>query len=102
MIQSNLEVADQLDFIFSRADISYCLFNKANNEINCIHNQSNHLPSLIKQLRLSIENEQFDLICNGITLKHSSYEKILGVKTIDNKLCFDEHITKICKTENKK
>ena len=31
------------------------------------------------------ENEQFDLICNDITLKHSSHEKILGV-TIDNKL----------------
>ena len=31
------------------------------------------------------ENEQFDLICNDITLKHSSHEKILGV-TIDSKL----------------
>ena len=47
------------------------------------------------------ENEQFDLICNDITLKHSSHEKILGV-TIDNKLSFDEHIINICKTANKK
>ena len=47
------------------------------------------------------ENEQFDLICNGITLKHSSHEKNLGV-TIDNKLFFDEHIINICKTANKK
>ena len=31
------------------------------------------------------ENEQFDLICNHITLKHSSHEKILGV-TIGKKL----------------
>ena len=46
------------------------------------------------------ENEQFDLICNDITLKHSSHEKILGV-TIDNKLSFDEHIINICKTANK-
>ena len=46
------------------------------------------------------ENDQFDLICNDITLKHSSHEKILGV-TIDNKLSFDEHIN-ICKTANKK
>ena len=29
------------------------------------------------------ENEQFDLLCNDITLNHSSHEKILGV-TIDN------------------
>ena len=47
------------------------------------------------------ENEQFDLICNDITLKHSSHEKILGV-TIDNKLSFDEHIINIYKTANKK
>ena len=47
------------------------------------------------------ENEQFDLICNDITLKHRSQEKILGV-AIDNKLSFDEHIVNICKTANKK
>ena len=47
------------------------------------------------------KNEQLDLICNDITLKHSSHEKILGV-TIDNKLSFDEHIINICKTANKK
>ena len=43
------------------------------------------------------ENEQFDLICNNITLKYSSHEKILGV-TMDDILSFDEHINKICKT----
>ena len=47
------------------------------------------------------ENEQFDLICNDITLKHNSHEKILGI-TIDNKLSSDEHIINICKTANKK
>ena len=47
------------------------------------------------------ENEQFDLLCNDITLKHSSHQKILGV-TIDNNLSFDEHIINICKTANKK
>ena len=47
------------------------------------------------------ENEQFDLICSDITLKHSSHEKILGV-TSDNKLSFDEHIINICKTADRK
>ena len=46
------------------------------------------------------ENEQFDLICNDITLKHDSHGKILGV-TIDNKLSF-EHINNICKTASNK
>ena len=45
------------------------------------------------------ENEQFDLICSGITLKHRSHEKLL---TIDNKLFFDELITNSDKTANKK
>ena len=43
------------------------------------------------------ENEQFDLICNDITRKHSSHEKLLA-----NKLSFDEHIINIYKTANKK
>ena len=47
------------------------------------------------------ENEQFDLICNGITVKHSSHEKILGGNT-DNKLSFDQHIINNRKTANKK
>ena len=47
------------------------------------------------------ENEQFDLICYDIILKHSSHGKSLGV-TIGKKLCFDEHIINICKTANKK
>ena len=42
------------------------------------------------------ENDQFDLICNDITLKHSSHEKILSV-TIDNKLSFDEHTNNTCR-----
>ena len=47
------------------------------------------------------ENEQLDLICNDITLKHTSLEKILGVTT-DNKLSFDKRINNICKTANTK
>ena len=47
------------------------------------------------------ENEQFDLICSDITLKHSSQENILGV-TIDNKLSFDEHIIISAKQLTKK
>ena len=47
------------------------------------------------------ENEQFELLCSDVTLKHNSPEKNLGV-TIDNELSFDEHIINICKTPNKK
>ena len=47
------------------------------------------------------EKGQFDLIYDGVTLKHNSHKKFLGV-TIDNKLSFDEHIINICKIANKK
>ena len=47
------------------------------------------------------ENEQFDLLCNDITLKHSSHEKTLDV-AIDHKLSFDEHIINVCKPAHKK
>ena len=47
------------------------------------------------------ENEQFDPLCNDITLKHSSHEKTLDV-AIDHNLSFDEHIINVCKPANKK
>ena len=46
-------------------------------------------------------NEQFDLLCDDITLKHSSHQKILDVG-IDHNLSFDEHIINVCKPANKK
>ena len=63
------------------------------------------------------ENEQFYLMCNDITLKHSSHEKFLNVTInsyisnffvvavllpINNKLSFYEQIINIYKTANKK
>ena len=47
------------------------------------------------------ENKKRDIMCNDITLKHSSQENLLGV-TIFNKLSLDENIINICKTANKK
>ena len=39
---------DYLDVTFNRIDFSYSPLNKTNNEINYIHKQSNHSPSIIK------------------------------------------------------
>ena len=54
-IQCNLKIVDYLDVTFNLTDSSYRSFNKPNNEINYIHKQSNHPPSIIKQLPLSVE-----------------------------------------------
>ena len=55
IIQCNLKIVDYLDVTFNLTDSSYRPFNKTNNEMNYIHKQSNHLPSIIKQLPLSVE-----------------------------------------------
>ena len=45
-----------LDVTFNLTDLSYRSSSKTNNEINYIHNQSNHPPSIIKQLPSSVES----------------------------------------------
>ena len=46
-IQCYLKIVDYLDAIFNLTDSSYRPFSKTNNEINFIHKQSNHPPSII-------------------------------------------------------
>ena len=54
-IQCNVKIVDYLHVSFNLTDPSCRPFNKTNNEINYIHKQSNHPPSIIKQLPLSVE-----------------------------------------------
>ena len=68
-IQCDFKIVDYLDVTFNLTDSSYRPFNKTNNEINYIHKQSNHPPSIIKQLPSSVER---------LLTKLSSNEKILN------------------------
>ena len=63
-IQCNLKIVDYLDVTFNLTDSSYRPFNKTNNEINYIHKQSNHPPSIIRQLPLSVERRLSKLSSN--------------------------------------
>ena len=63
-IWCNLKIVDYLDVTFNLTDSSYRPFNKTNNEINYIHKQSNHPPSIIKQLPLSAERRLSKLSSN--------------------------------------
>ena len=63
-IQCDLKIVDYLDVTFKFADSSYCPFNKTNNEINYIHKQPNHPPSIIKQLPLSVKTHLSKLSSN--------------------------------------
>ena len=55
IIQCNMEVVNYLDVTFNLNDGTYKPNKKPNNEIKYIHKNSNHPPSVIRQIPLSIE-----------------------------------------------
>ena len=65
-IQCNLKIVNYLDVTFNLSNATYRPFCKPNNEIAYIHKESNHPPSILRQIPLSIESR---------LSKHSSNEK---------------------------
>ena len=51
-----MEVVNYLDVTFNLNDGTYKAYTKPNNEIKYIHKNSNHPPSVIPQIPLSIES----------------------------------------------
>ena len=60
-----------LDITFNLNDSTYRPYQKENNEINYIHKESNHPPSIIKQLPLSIESRLSRLSSNENIFKNA-------------------------------
>ena len=56
IVKCNLKVVDYLDVTLNLSDGSYKPFHKLNSKINYIHRESNHPPTIIKQLPLSVES----------------------------------------------
>ena len=55
VIQCNMQIVDFLDVTFNLQTSLYKPFHKPDNETNYVHVKSNHPPSIIKQIPLSIE-----------------------------------------------
>ena len=68
-IQCNLKIGNYLDVTFNLSNAMYRPFCKPNNEIAHIHKGSNHPPSILRQIPLSIESR---------LSKHSSNKKIIN------------------------
>ena len=66
-IQCNFKIVNYLNVIFNLSNATYRPFCKPNNEITYIHKESNHPPSIITQMPLSIKSR---------LSKHSSNEKL--------------------------
>ena len=71
-IQCNLKIVNYLDVTFNLSNATYRPFCKPNSEIEYIHKESNHPPSFLRQIPLSIESR---------LSKHSSNEKIFKEST---------------------
>ena len=71
-IQCNLKIVKYLDIIFNLSNATYRPYCKPNNEIVYIHKESNHPPSILRQIPQSIESR---------LSKHSSNEKIFKEST---------------------
>ena len=76
-----------------RGHQAYRPFNKANNEINYIHKQSNHPPSIIKQLPLSVERRLSKLSSNEKIFNDSIpiYQEALIKAGYNHKLTYQKH-----------
>ena len=104
IIQCNLKIVDYLDVTFNLTDSSSRPFNKTNNEINYIHKQSNHPPSIIKQLPLSVERRLSKLSSNEKIFNDSIhiYQEALIKGGYNNKLTDQKHDQKKGNSQQRK
>ena len=91
-IQCNLKIVDYLHVTFNLTG-SYRPFNKTNNEINYIHKQSNHPPSIIKQLLLLVQRRLSKLSSNEKIFSDSIpiYQEALIKAGYNHKLTYQKH-----------
>ena len=103
-IQCNLKIVDFVDVTFNFTDSSYCPFNKSNNEVNYIHKQSNHPPSIIKQLPLSVERWFSKLSSNEKILNDSIpiYQEALMKAGYNHKLTYQKYDQKKGNSQQRK
>ena len=79
IIQCSMKVVNYLDVTFNLNDGTYKPYTKQNNEIKYIQKNSNHPPSVIRQIPLSIESRLSTLSFNEIIFQEAvpSYQKAL-------------------------
>ena len=56
IVRCNLKIVGDLDVTLNLLDGSHKPFHKPNSDINYIHRKSDHPPSIMKQLPLSVES----------------------------------------------
>ena len=74
-----MKIVNCLDVTFNLNDGTYKPYTKPNNEIKYIHKNSNHPPSIIRQIPLSIESKLPTLSFNEKIFQEAvtPYQKVL-------------------------
>ena len=102
VIQCNLKIVNYLDVTFNLENSTYRPFQKENNEVKYIHIESNHPPSILKQLPLSIES-RLSLLSSTEKIFNESiknYQEALDKSKFKHKLKYQENV-KIINSNNK-
>ena len=71
-IRCNLKIVNFLDVTLDLNNSTYKPYTKPNDETKYIHANSNHPPSIIKQLPVSIENRLSSISCNKKTFNEAA------------------------------
>ena len=84
---------DYLDVTLNLSDGSYKPFYKPNSEINCIDKESNHPPSIITSLHLSVESPLLKLSFaeDVFTEEASLYQEALKRARRNHKLSYNNY-----------
>ena len=89
-IKCNLKIVDYLDVTFNLSNSTYRPFCKPNNEILYVNKESNHPPSILKQIPLSIESRLSRLSSSESIFKESThvYQEALSKSGYNHKLSY--------------
>ena len=101
IIKCSYKITDFLDVTFNLTDSTYKLYHKPNDDIGYIYRESNHPPSIMKQLPISIETRLSKLSSNEKVFKESDsiYQEALDKSGYNHKITF--HIASTNNTQSR-
>ena len=104
IIKCNLKIVDFLDVTLNLTDSTYKPYHKPNDEICYIHKESNHPPSIMKQLPVSIETRLSKISSNEKVFNESVsiYQEALDKSGYNHKLKFQKTSTNNNNADNEK
>ena len=83
-IQCNMKIVNYLDITLNLNDRSFRPYHKADNQTNYIHNESNHLPNILKQIPINIEKRLSTLSKNETIFNESKPYFQEGYRNLDS------------------